>query len=397
MTPRRAPSPTSSPILLPGTPLGVLGGGQLGLFFSIAARRMGYRVVLWDSDPDAPAQIGANLFVCKPFDDPVGLRSFLKEVRAVTYEREHLPLPLVEAIEAEVPLRPDCRTLRLLQNRLLEKETLSSAGLPVVSFCPVPDAAALAAAVQKIAFPAVCKTATAGYDGRGQWRLEGPSDVAALAMSLPQLASGAAGFVVERWVPHEKELSVIVVQDVAGNRVTYPVAENVHENGILRTSQTPAQIDPALAEDVRCLAHEAVACVGGAGVFCVEMFLLADGHLVINEIAPRPHNSGHYTMDAAAVSQFEQQVRVLCGLPLGRPDLHHAHTATINLIGPEVKIVQSAPCLDQILGDARLYLYGKREVRPGRKMGHLSVTGTDAATVEEKRAGLLALLGGAER
>jgi 5-(carboxyamino)imidazole ribonucleotide synthase len=369
-----------------------LGGGQLGLFFSIAARRMGYPVVVWDPDPDAPARIGADLFVCKPFDDPSGLRSFLKEVRAVTYEREHLPLPLVEEIEAEVPLRPGSRALRLLQNRILEKEALLTAGLPVVPFCPVADAAALAMAVQRVGFPAVCKTATAGYDGRGQWRLDRPSEVATLAASLPCLASDAPGFVVERWVPHEKELSVIVVRDVAGEMVAYPVAENVHENGILRTSQTPAQIDPAQAEQASRLAREAVVGVGGAGVFCVEMFLLVDGNLVINEIAPRPHNSGHYTMDAAAVSQFEQQVRVLCGLPLGRPDLHAPHSLMINLIGSEVEVLQSAPHLSRILADARLYLYGKREVRPGRKMGHLCVIGPDAVAITKKRDDLLALI-----
>jgi len=383
-------------MILPGSAIGILGGGQLGLFFAQAARRMGYSVAVWDPDPSAPARHCADRFVCEPFASESGLRSFLKETQAVTYEREAIPIVWVERIEAEIPVWPSSRVLRLLQNRILQKQALAKAGLPVAPFCPITDPMGLHAALEGVGFPAICKTATAGYDGLGQWRINNPTDATAWREAQRGHSPGsmlAAEWILEGWVPHTKELSVIVVRDATGETVTYPVTENLHENGILRMSRTPAPIHPNLADAVRRLAAAALSAIGGVGLFCVEMFCLSDDQLLINEIAPRPHNSGHYSLDAASPSQFEQQVRVVCNLPLITLTLSST-AVMINLLGEEVEITRSSDKLRRLLAlpDVHLYLYGKREVRPGRKMGHLCVTGLNPEVVSEKAAEIMGLI-----
>lgn len=361
-------------MILPGDQIGVLGGGQLGMFFTAAAKRMGYRVAVWDPDPQAPARSWADTFIGADFDDPQATRSFLSETKGVTYEWENIPARLVEMIEKEVTVHPGSRVLCLLQNRISQKRFLSEQGLPIAPFHAFQDPKALPRLAEELGLPCICKTATAGYDGHGQWRLERSNEVTALSGFL-QDQPHPTGWIVEKRVPYLKELSILVVQGEHGSLQTYPIAENWHENGILRMSRVPAEIDPDLVPQIIFLASRAVTALGEAGVFCVEMFLMNHGEVLINEIAPRPHNSGHYTMDVCSVSQFEQQVRALCGLPLITPQLLSA-AVLINILGHEIELLHSPEGLMQLLSiqGTRIYHYRKQAVRTGRKMGHVLLT-----------------------
>ncbi len=374
-------------MIAPRSQIGVLGGGQLGAFFTVAAKRLGYQVAVLDPDPQAPARRWADHFVCAAFEDPSGRESFLNGTQAVTYEWENIPADVVEAIEKQIPVRPGSRVLGLLQNRIHQKRFLSEHGFPVAPFRILKNPQELPGMVEDLGRPCICKAATAGYDGQGQWRLDHPEQVNALSELLPSLISktpGAAGWVVEKRVPFVKELSVIVVRDEKAACHTYPVAENVHEDGVLRVSRVPALLDPAAAQKARLMAADTVAALEGVGVFCVEMFLLEDGGLLINEIAPRPHNSGHYTMDVCTVSQFEQQVRVLCGLPVLEARLL-CPAVMINILGPEIRAVESFLGLSDLLSipGIRLYHYQKEVMRNRRKMGHILLMETDTASIAD--------------
>jgi 5-(carboxyamino)imidazole ribonucleotide synthase len=350
--------------------LGVLGGGQLGAMFASAARRLGYRVAVWDSDPDAPALRTADLPVSAPFEDDHALARFAGSISAATYEWENIPAALPAALEQRVPVRPSARILGLIQHRVAQKTFLVDHGLPVAPFHPAPSLQELTVPPE-IGYPVLCKTATSGYDGKGHWRLTGPSDLDALRSGIRNAAAG--GWILERFLTFEKELSVLVVRGPDGGSRAYPVAENSHEEGILRFSRVPAEIEPRLAEEAMDLARAVVEALEGVGVFCVELFLMPDGRLYINEVAPRPHNSGHYTLDACTVSQFEQQVRAVCGLPLGEARLL-CPAAMVNLIGEELNVALSEETLQWLLrtAGAKLRIYGKKAVRPGRKMGHVT-------------------------
>nr|MBI3614846.1 5-(carboxyamino)imidazole ribonucleotide synthase [Nitrospirota bacterium] len=351
--------------------VGVLGGGQLGAMFAVAARRLGYRVSVWDQDADAPALKIADLPVTAPFTDQAALDRFAGSSRAVTYEWENIPVALGEALEQRLPVRPASRILRILQHRVEQKQFLVSHKIPVASFKPVAAPADLRAATEAIGFPCLCKTATHGYDGKGQWRLAGPQDLPSVQEQLSRQAHSP--WVLENFLAFDKELSVLVVRGADGDKRVYPTVENVHEAGILRTSRVPAEIDPRLAQRAGELAASVVEALDGVGVFCVELFLMPDGRLFVNEVAPRPHNSGHYTLDVCTVSQFEQQVRAVCGLPLGEVRLL-CPAVMVNLIGTDFTKVSAGEGLTKLLRHpgAKLHLYGKQSVRPGRKMGHVT-------------------------
>jgi len=351
--------------------VGVLGGGQLGSMFAVAARRLGYRVAVWDQDADVPALKIADLPVAAPFADPTALNRFAGSVSAVTYEWENIPVALGEALEQRLAVRPASRILRILQNRVEQKQFLASHNIPVATFRPIAAPSDLRAAAESIGFPCLCKTATHGYDGKGQWRLAGAQDLASVQEQLGKQAHSP--WVLEQFLAFDKELSVLVVRGADGDKRVYPTVENVHEAGILRTSRAPAEIDPRLAQRAGDLAASVVAALEGVGVFCVELFLMPDGGLFVNEVAPRPHNSGHYTLDACTVSQFEQQVRAVCGLPLGEVRLL-CPAVMVNLIGEDLTKVSAGEGLANLFRQpgAKLHLYGKKSVRPGRKMGHVT-------------------------
>lgn len=366
--------------------IGVLGGGQLGAMFAAAARRLGYRLAVWDPDPDAPALKLADLPVSAAFDDAKALENFSGSVRAATYEWENVPAAVGEALERRVPVRPASRVLRQLQNRLEQKQFLAGRHLPVAPFRPILEPAQLGPAAKDLGFPGLCKTATHGYDGKGQWRLPHGGDLRAVEAEIT--GQGRGPWVLEQFLDFAKELSVLVVRGADGDRRVYPAVENVHEAGILRSTRAPAAVDAGVAERAAAVATAAVEALDGVGVFCVELFLMPDGELFINEIAPRPHNSGHYTLEACTVSQFEQQVRALCGLPLGEVRLL-SPAVMVNLIGEDFARATTGQGVIDLLRQpgARLHVYGKKAVRPGRKMGHVTFL---AEKPEEAREAALA-------
>jgi len=379
--------------------LGVLGGGQLGAMFTAAAQRLGYRVAAWDPDPDAPALKLADLPFATPFTDQASLAKFAASIKAATYEWENIPAATVQALERQVPVRPAPRILQIIQNRIEQKTFLAGRKIPVAPFRAIasPDQVAVP---DDIGFPALCKTATLGYDGKGQWRLSGPADVRPVQDELraqsqqPALRQAQGKWIIERFLPFEKELSVLVVRGADGDRRLYPVVENVHEAGILSTTRVPAAIDGQTAGQAAALAGSVVDALDGIGVFCVELFLMRDGTLYVNEVAPRPHNSGHYTLDACTVSQFEQQVRAVCGLPLGEVKLT-SPAVMVNLIGDDFTRATTDEKVQAFLrrAGAKVHVYGKKSVRPGRKMGHVTFLAGTADAAWESASALKRMLG----
>ena len=369
----------------PGSVLGVLGGGQLGAMFARAAAKLGYRVAVWDPDADAPAHRSADFSFSAPFSDLDTVTAFADLVSVVTYEWENVPAELCERLEQEKPVRPSGGVLRRVQNRLAQKRFLAEQGLPVPRFTAMTDPAELPEALRSVGCPAICKTATAGYDGKGQWKIDHPSEISSALDSVKASSSGGMQWIVEAYVPFERELSILAARGVNGRIVVYPLVENQHEEGILRTTLVPAVISAEVAERGEQLARDVIERMGGIGVFCLELFLLPDNTLLINEVAPRPHNSGHYTLNACSVSQFDEQVRTVCGLP---PESVRvlSPAAMVNLIGDEIETIQQDPECRRLLELPGTFLhdYGKRETRPRRKMGHVTFLVPDRATAEAR-------------
>jgi 5-(carboxyamino)imidazole ribonucleotide synthase len=375
------------------------------MFFTAAAKKMGYQVVVWDPNPEVPARSIADSFIGAPFNDSQALVSFMSETRGVTLEWENIPADLVSEIERKIITRPGSGVLRLLQNRAIQKNFLYDHGLKVAPFYFFHNPEALFLHASTLGFPCIVKTASSGYDGQGQWHITNADELIAITAQLKN-KSCPSGWVIEKKIDFQKELSVIVVRYDSGEILTYPVAENIHEQGILRISRVPAEINKEEEKQAKAVAAKAVGalevsgetfpagatCLPGAlppaGVFCVEMFLSKNGELLINEIAPRPHNSGHYSMDVCSVSQFEQQVRVLCGLPLIPVNLLSS-AVLINILGSEIAEVSNA--ILSIPG-IRFYDYKKSSVRPGRKMGHLLVVNEDAKEAMEQAWKVVSLL-----
>ena len=376
--------------LYPGATLGVLGGGQLGAMFASAALRMGYRVAVWDPDSDAPAHRLASASFTAPFADPATAHDFSQSVSAVTLEWENVPAALCEQLAERHPVRPSGAVLRVIQDRIEQKQFLQAQGFPVPSFRILQAPDQLADAVKGLGGPVICKMATSGYDGKGQWTIRHQADIAVVEEALGAMVPRGARWIVESMVDFERELSALVVRGQDGDQRVYPVVENRHEAGILRLSVVPARIAGVVSEQAADLAMRAVRALNGVGVFCVELFHTGSGALLINEIAPRPHNSGHYTLDACSVSQFEQQVRALCGLPLGEVRLL-SPAAMVNVIGQDLETVTSREGCRDLLATpgAVLHLYGKRVARPGRKMGHVTFL-ADQAEQAVERASLFA-------
>jgi 5-(carboxyamino)imidazole ribonucleotide synthase len=353
--------------------------------FAGAAHRMGYRIAVWDPDPDAPAHRIAGYSFSRSFADRQTLDEFSGLASVVTYEWENVPATLCRELEQRKPVRPSSAILGIIQDRIAQKAYLRAQNFPVTQFSPVTSPGQLAETIRRIGFPAVCKTATAGYDGKGQWRLKDESDLREARQAVEESHQRGTRWIVETFVPFERELSVLVVRGVDGATVVYPTAENEHEDGILRMTIVPARIPSWLAERAGELARQVVERLDGIGVFCLELFQLTDGELLINEIAPRPHNSGHYTLDACSVSQFEQQVRAVCGLPLGEVRLMSPATM-VNLIGDDaVNVTREDGCRALLsVPGAVLHLYGKRTMRPRRKMGHVTFLASEGEMAQDR-------------
>jgi 5-(carboxyamino)imidazole ribonucleotide synthase len=355
--------------ILPGATIGVLGSGQLGRMFALAARELGYRIIIYSPDNDSPAgQIGDQEYSCA-YDDLDKIREFARQVQVVTFEFENVPSASTAAAAEFAPVRPDGRVLHVTQNRLREKTFLESNGFPVTPFRRINSVVDLEAAARELGLPAVLKTADFGYDGKGQVKITATDQLESVWKSL----NGAEG-IYEAFVSFEKEISVVGARTLRGEFAAFPVFENTHANHILDVTFAPAAIEPRLAREAVELAAGILQKLDVVGLLTVEMFVTTDGRLLVNELAPRTHNSGHLTIDACATSQFEQQVRAVCGLPLGSTELRQP-AAMANLLGH--LWAKGEPKWDAALADplVKLHLYGKAQARAGRKMGHLTATG----------------------
>ena len=359
-----------SPIL-PGASLGVLGSGQLGRMFAIAARRMGYRVHTFSPDSDTPTGQVADYEIEASYDDLDAVRDFARAVSVVTFEFENVPSATVEAASQFAPVRPGGAVLHTTQHRLREKLFLCGARFPIAPFKHITSAEDLRAAVQQIGLPAVLKTAGFGYDGKGQSKIATPEEAERAALNFDGREA-----VLEAFVDFEREVSVVCARGADGEFAHYGVVENRHERHILDCTIAPARVSAEVAREATQIAASLAEQLSLVGVLCVEFFLRRDGgsgggKLFVNELAPRPHISGHFTIDACLTSQFEQQVRAVCGLPLGATEQLRP-AAMANLLGdlwqhgePDWRAACATP-------HVKLHLYGKHEARAGRKMGHLT-------------------------
>ncbi len=356
--------------ILPPAMIGVLGGGQLGRYFVMAARTMGYRTMVLEPDPEAPAGAAADVHLAAAYDDPEALATLARNCAVVTTEFENPPAAALASLAAATLVRPSPAAIGITQDRRSEKRFLTDAGMPVAPYAVIDSDDDLREPMcdRGVGFPAIVKTARLGYDGKGQVTVADDVELATAWRAL-----GRVGCVVEQRLALQQELSVVLARGVDGTCAVHPTVTNTHVDGILDVTVVPARTSDHVAQQAAALAISIAVTLDYVGVLAVEMFVV-DGELVVNELAPRPHNSGHWTLDAAATSQFEQQVRAVCGLPLGDPSLIAEGAAMVNLLGDEW--AGGPPDWTRALtgGNAHLHLYGKTEPRPGRKMGHLTVT-----------------------
>lgn len=358
-------------MILPGATLGVLGGGQLGRMFTVAARTLGYDVWVVDPDPESPAGAIASRHLCADYLSRSALEELAQQCAAVTTEFENVPAGSLEYLATRCVVRPAAAAVAIAQDRIREKTFLQAAGLPTAAFATIRSAAELESALAAVGLPAVLKVARLGYDGKGQMRLRSVDEARRAWERL-----GNEPCILESLVALETEISIVLARNAQGEIATYPIAENSHRHGILELTRVPACIDATIAREAERMAKAIATQLNYVGVMAVEFFV-SSGRVLVNEIAPRPHNSGHYTLDACVTSQFEQQVRALCGLPLGDVRLLTPVTM-LNLLGE--LWAQGTPAWDRVLAHpgAKLHLYGKRAARPGRKMGHINCLHADA-------------------
>ena len=378
----------SAKTVLPGGTIGVLGGGQLGRMLSQAATRLGYRVHIFEPQANSPAGAVSHREVNAPYEDLVALSAFAKECDVVTYEFENIPAAPLKAIEGLTQLYPHWSVLETAQNRSREKNWLKRNGFAHARFVEVAVGGDVAAGIREIGWPCVVKTADFGYDGKGQVKVRDESDIATAARAFVGQAC-----VIEQWIDFSCEVSVVVARATTGETGVFPVAENIHTNHILDFSIVPARVAPDVIERTEKIGRQIADRIGLVGVMGVELFVTKTGDVLVNELAPRTHNSGHYTLDACATSQFEQQVRAICGLPLGDTRLV-SPVVMVNILGDawaargSGEAQTGVPDWQTLLSDpaVRLHLYGKSDPRRGRKMGHFTVMGrsTDDALTKAR-------------
>ncbi len=371
------------PAIPPPATIGILGGGQLGRMLALAARSIGYRVAVLDPDPACPAAAVADRVEIGRYDDIEAARRMAVGCSVITYELEHVSLALVQALDdGRVPIRPGPYALKLTQDRLAERRFLEANGAPVAPWREVRSVPDLHAAAAELGMPLRLKASLGGYDGRSQVRIAEAADLpGAEAMVWAEMGHHRP-LLLERELPFEAECSVIVARAVDGTSRGFPVTRNRHDRGILIESSVPAQIPEAVAARALALATDLAIGMGMVGLLTAELFLMKDGSLVVNELAPRVHNSGHWTIEGAATSQFEQHIRAICGLPLGSPDLRVGGAATVNLLGVGPDRDARTRGLDQALElpDTHVHLYDKRRVFNRRKMGHVTSVAGSAET-----------------
>lgn len=347
--------------LAQGATIGILGGGQLGRMLSVAASRLGFATHVYDPAPNPPAGDVAKLATTAPYEDSDALFAFASTVDVITYEFENIPTLTLDALEDHAPIRPGREALRVSQDRLVEKDYLSALGLRTAPYADVPDSAALATALADIGVPAILKTRRFGYDGKGQVRISAAQEVKAAIDAMKN-----APAILEGFVEFSREVSVIAARGLDGAVACFDPGENVHRDGILHTTTIPARLSPSQRSDAILIAANILNALDYVGVMGVELFVTPQG-LVVNEIAPRVHNSGHWTQNGCVVDQFEQHIRAIAGWPLG-DGKRHADVVMENLIGADMDRVPELACDPA----TALHLYGKAEARAGRKMGHVN-------------------------
>lgn len=361
--------PPGRNVIPPGATIGILGSGQLGRMSAMAAKSLGYGVVIYDEVRDGPAASCADMSITAPFDDQEALARFARAVDVVTVEFENIPVAVLEYLEPRVPVHPASSVIRICQDRVLEKEFLRSNGFPVAPFRVITSAVELAAGIAELNAPSILKTAALGYDGKGQISLA-PGDTTEVIWAM----LGAPRAVLERRIAFASEASVICARSASGEIACFPVQSNVHTNGILDVTVAPAPLDEHVAAKAIEVGAAIAEKLGVIGLITVEFFVLADGSLIVNELAPRPHNSGHHTLETAVTSQFAQHVRAVCGLPLGSVALR-SPGVMVNLLGDLWS--GGEPDWELLLREHGffLHLYGKSGAKPGRKMGHATLLG----------------------
>jgi 5-(carboxyamino)imidazole ribonucleotide synthase len=359
-------------VIAPGSTVGIVGGGQLGRMLALVSHRLGYRVVVFTGGPkDTPGGLVAEIEIAAPFDDAQAIARFVDEADVITWEFENVDTDWADAAEAaDVAVRPSADVVRIAQDRLLEKEALTALGIPMADWRPARTLEELTDAVGALGLPVIVKTTRWGYDGKGQLRMDRMGDLATAWADL-----GGQALVVESVVEFDREISVITARSATGEIADHGLMENVHVDHILDSTVVPARVSTETAATARSIAHAIAIGLDAVGVICVEMFQV-DSKMIVNEIAPRPHNSGHCTVDAAPASQFEQQLRAITGLPLGDGGCRPA--AMVQLLG-ELWATGDPPWAEALSDpDVHLHLYGKSEPRAGRKMGHITCVGESA-------------------
>ena len=369
--------------LLPGSTIGIIGGGQLGMMTVREAHRMGYRTVVWDPDPACPASRIADETISAYFSDPVAADVFSSHANVITYEFEHIDVAIVNQLSAKKPVYPGPEILRISQNRIVEKFELGARNIPIAEYRTASTLEELNRALTAIGVPAVVKTARAGYDGKGQHIVRTHQE-----FDIADFHEGTE-YVVERFVNLDCEISILVARDADGGVFHFPVTRNVHRDNILYSTHLPANLNPAIIQKAKKLADDIVASFKIVGLLCVEMFVTNSGEVLVNELAPRPHNSGHISLDAYDMSQFEALVRTITGLPMHEPR-ELAHGVMINLLGANLEKLNVAR-LHSIPG-VRLHLYGKARSEERRKMGHVSIVSSSEKELGDLVAKVEALI-----
>lgn len=354
-------------MILPGATLGMLGGGQLGRMFTVAARTMGYRVTVLDPDPHSPAGRIADRHIHANFMDIAALHELSSVCVAITTEFENVPSETLDILAKSCFVRPSAHAVSITQDRINEKIFLQTHRIPTNRFVAINNENEIASAFKFIGSPAILKRSRLGYDGKGQWKVETIEECVEAFNKM-----GSAPCVLEEMLRFKCEISIVLARGVHGHIATYPTAENIHTNSILDTTIVPARVSKTVSDKAQKIAKTIAEKIDYYGVLAVEMFVMRDGRILVNEIAPRPHNSGHYTLDACVTDQFEQQVRTLCGLAPGDTRLL-SPVVMVNLLGDVWS--GSQPAWEQLFDypNVKLHLYGKDQARPGRKMGHYNV------------------------
>ncbi|WP_053217316.1 5-(carboxyamino)imidazole ribonucleotide synthase [Virgibacillus senegalensis] len=366
--------------VLPGGTIGILGGGQLGRMMATTAKHMGYRITVLDPTPDCPAAQVSDYHIIAAYDDMEAIKQLAEISDVVTYEFENVDLQAARYLEREGVLPQGAELLQVTQDRETEKKRLVESGLSVPAFTIIEDGQQLSAAVAKVGLPFVLKTCRGGYDGKGQMTAKTEEDLA----KAYQFITNSGRCILEEWIPFDKEISVVFTRSTTGEITFFPVAENEHKNHILHKTKAPAAVSDAVRDKALTAAKTAAESLAVVGTFAIEMFVAGE-QVLINEMAPRPHNSGHFTIEACNVSQFEQHVRAVCGLPLV-PVWFHGAAIMKNLLGEEM-----TACLEDIssFAEGHLHIYGKNGVKPNRKMGHITFVGrklTDLLNKVEKES-----------